>query len=608
MSGDPPAKTVLRANLRRLLRARVWVTERFAPTAWQGTLLWAALVGAVGAVGALGFRFLTEELIQDVTGSSAGVVQAFRSIPWWARVALPTAGGLLAGVAIWLGRRWAHEDTPTDYMEAIALGTGEVNGRSSMVKVGAGLLSIGGGASIGREGPMVQMAALVASLVGRWRRFAAPQLRLLVACGAAAGITSAYNAPIAGALFVSEIILGSIAMGSLGPLVVASVAASITMRELTDVHALYQVPGFTLHSDWEMIPYLGLGVLAGLVAPAFLRSLRWSERVFTAPPWRPYLRLGAGGLIVGLLAAEVPEVAGNGYSVVLSILHGGFAWRAVVLILACKWLATSSSFGSGAPGGVFTPSLFVGASLGYLYGSLVQTLWPLGAADPRAFALVGMAAFLSAATHAPVMAVIMLFEMTLSYDIILPLLTCTVLGYFVSRGLESKPMYAEAFERELAAHPRMARIEELMKTDPPSVTVTTPFSDVARLFLSLRVNNIYVVDDGGQFIGVIALHDLKPTLHETRLASLVIAGDIVERDFPRILDEESLAEARARFVGVQAERLPVVAADGRLRGSLSKTDLFLALEDHLRGLASGTARDSESGAIRPAASRAARTE
>ena len=282
---------------------------------------------------------------------------------------------------------------------------------------------------------MVQLAAVLASLVGRWRKFTPPQLRLIVACGASAGIASAYNAPIAGSFFVAEIILGTIAMESLGPLVVSAVAATLTVRVLTAAHVLYRVPAFQLNSPWEMGPYVLLGLVAGTLAPWFLRSLRQAESSFVALKLPLVARLALGGLAVGVMAINVPQVAGNGYSVVVAILNGALVWKVLLGIFACKWLATMASFGSGAPGGVFTPSLFMGASVGYLFGTGMHELWPTVVQNPGAFALVGMGAFLSAASHAPVMAVIMVFEMTLSYDIILPLLLCSVIAYYTSKGI-----------------------------------------------------------------------------------------------------------------------------------------------------------------------------
>ncbi len=584
---DPAA--LLMKRVLRLLRWRLWIQEKLQPTEWQATLLWAALAGFLGALASLVFSGLAEGVHGFFGRANVDVVDSMRQLPWWGRLIVPTAGGACAGLVLLFGQRLTRAQSSTDYMEAIVIGNGHVPIRASLVKSTAALFSIGSGGSIGREGPMVQIAAMLASLVGRWRLFTPPQLRLIVACGASAGIASAYNAPIAGSFFVAEIILGTIAMESLGPLAVSAVVATLTVRVLTAAHVLYRVPAFQLNSPWEMGPYVVLGLIAGSMAPWFLSSLKQAEKFFVSLRLPIVARLALGGLAVGVMAINVPQVAGNGYSVVVDILNGRLFWVALIGIFACKWLATMASFGSGAPGGVFTPSLFVGASTGFLFGTLVHAVWPVAALDPRAFALVGMGAFLSAASHAPVMAVILLFEMTLSYDIILPLMLCSVVAYYTSRGIASTSLYSESLKKKAQSadsSPPFAetRVADLTRAKPPVVLENARFADIAKTFFGVRVTNLYVVDREGKFLGAVSLHDIKPYLGEPDLAELVIARDILHEDFPRVAPEQSLAEALGKFLGVVAERLPVVEADGTLRGSLAKGDLLLALVERRKAL------------------------
>jgi CIC family chloride channel protein len=575
-----PAAAVLH-RLMRLLRWRVWIQEKLQPTEWQVTLFWAAIAGTLGALTSVGFTILTERVHTWFGGTDRGIVDSMARLPWWAVLLVPALGGAIAGAILMFGQRLPRAQSSTDYMEAIAIGDGHVPRRASLVKSAAALFSIGSGGSIGREGPMVQLAAVTASALGRWRKFTPPQLRLLVACGAAAGIASAYNAPIAGSFFVAEIILGTIAMESLGSLVVAAVAATVTLHLLTPAQALYKVRTFGEATVWEMGPYLALGLIAGVLAPVFLTSLRHAERFFVSLRLPIVLRLALGGLIVGVIAINVPQVCGNGYSVVVEILSGKVAWVLIPGLLACKWLATMASFGSGAPGGVFTPALFMGACTGLLFGTAVHHVWPAGAPHPTAFALVGMGAFLSAASRAPVMAVIMLFEMTLSYDIILPLLLCNVIAYYTAKGIDSSSLYSESLRRKAAAAPAPAlgdqRVGDLMRANPPVLAPTARFAEIAAMFVKFRVNNLYIVDEANRFLGVVSMHDIKPYLGEPALAELVLARDIVRDDFPRVAPDQPLTEALAGFLGIVAERLPVVERDGVLRGSLAKNDLLLAL-------------------------------
>ncbi len=569
-------------RLLRLMRWRLWIVEKLRPSPWQATLAYAAVAGVLGALVAIGFRHGVDGIHYVLTGNDSGIVMSFRELAWWQRLGIPAVGGLIAGLVLLFGRHLHRGESSTDYMEAILIGSGRIPVRASLVKSTAAMFSIASGGSIGREGPLVQLAAVAASWLGRWRRLSAPQLRLLVACGAASGIASAYNAPIAGSFFVAEIILGTIAMESLGPLAVSAVAAALTVRTLSDAHTLYTVPEFRLYSLWEIGPYVVLGVLAGVLAPWFLRSLRRAEEAFTATRLPVPARMAFGGLLVGGLAVWVPEVCGNGYSVVVAILSGGLAWKVLLLVLACKWVATAASFGSGAPGGVFTPTLFMGASFGYLFGFAVNALWPEGAADPRAFALVGMGALLAAASHAPVMAIIMLFEMTLSYDIIMPLMLCSVVAYYTARGIEDQSLYSEALQKKAASDPAAARlpglVAELLKPQPPAVSLTARFDEIAQQFLQSRQEEIYVVGDGGRYAGTISLHDIKPHLSDEVVAAHVIAEDLRREDVPTLAPGATLADAMRAFVQHTGQTLPVVEpGTGRLAGVLVKNDLLLAL-------------------------------
>jgi len=570
-----------------LLRLSVWISEHFRPTALQATLFWAGLVGFLGALASVGFRDLIQGIHWLLTGHTGSLVESFRVLTWWQRLLVPAVGGTLAGVALAFGRRLKPGKSSTDYMEAIVLGDGVISSRMSLVKSASALFSIASGASIGREGPLVQLSAMIASMVGRLRKMPTVRLRLLVACGAAAGIASAYNAPIGGALFVSEIILRSLAMESFGPLVFSSVVATLTVRQLLGASPLYEItiPSVQLQSNWEIGLYLLLGVLAGGVAPLFLWMLRTSERLFKRIPGPGVLRLTVGGLAVGVLAVFAPEVCGNGYSVVNGVLQGHIVWYVLLGILVLKLVATAFTFGSGAVGGVFTPTLFVGACMGYLFALAAGPFWLGAPLVTGAFTLVGMGALLAATTHAPLMAILVLFEMTLDYQMILPLMLACVVAHYVSRGVEPKSIYAESLRRksEGGFDARLAslRVADLMKPDPVCLPQSAPFLEVAASFIRNRFVNLYVVDAEGAFLGAISLHDIKSYLDNQELANLVIARDLIRSSFPTITPEASLAHALSLFSHLAADRLPVVATSlGRqLVGTISKSDLLLALAE-----------------------------
>jgi chloride channel protein, CIC family len=553
------------------------------PTELQVTLVWAGLIGFGGALASIAFRFVTSIVHKVITGSSApGYVESFAQLPPSLRLVVPAIGGLVAGAVIYFGMRWQSSITTTDYMEAVVLGDGKIGARRSIVKCLSSLFTIASGGSIGREGPLVQLSSLVASLAGRWRHWSLPRLRLLVGCGAAAGIASAYNAPIAGALFVAEIVLGSVAMEIFGPLVFSSVVATLTVRGFLGSEPLYRIPPFRLNANSEIVPYLLLGVVSGLVAPWFIRLLRASEEWIGRIRLPVYLKMCLGGLIVGALAMVHPEVCGNGYAAVDAILRGEWAWQILAIILIFKILATTATFGSGAVGGVFTPTLFVGASLGFLFGDGARHLPGHLVTNPSAFALVGMGAFLAATTHAPIMAIIMIFELTLDYQIILPLMLACVVAYYTSVSLEKRSIYAEALKRKGAGDYRRQltelHVRDLMKPNPLTITPTAGFAEIGEKFVSTRFNYLYVTNRK-KFVGAVSLHDIKNYLNAPELAALVIAGDIQRDHFPVIPADATLTEALVRFSQHDGERLPVVnnATENQLIGSISKTDVILAL-------------------------------
>ncbi|HEY2139200.1 MAG TPA: ClcB-like voltage-gated chloride channel protein [Chthoniobacterales bacterium] len=586
------------ASIRRL-RFWVWFRERAHPSDLQVTLFWAGVVGFCGAVCSIAFRYATSIVHKVATGSSTpGLVESFAHLPPLLRLVIPALGGLVAGFVLYFGRRFHGEVVTTDYMEAVVLGDGRISARRSLVKCLSALFTIASGGSIGREGPLVQLSSLSASLAGRLQNWSAPRLRLLVGCGAAAGIASAYNAPIAGALFVAEIVLGSVAMEIFGPLIFSSVVATLTARAFLSGSPLYDIPRFRLNGNLEIIPYLLLGLWVGLIAPWFIRCLRASEHIaarLTAPV---YVKMAIGGLIVGVLAIFHPEVCGNGYSAVNAILRGQWLWQSLAIILIFKVLATSATFGSGAVGGVFTPTLFVGASLGYLFGEASRFFPGHFLIDPSAFALVGMGAFLAATTHAPIMAIIMIFELTLDYEIILPLMLACVVGYYTSVSIERRSIYAEPLKRKGAGDYRRQlaelHVRDLMKKDPLTVSSSAHFAEIGQKFIATRVNYLYVTE-GDRFVGAVSLHDIKNYLNTPELAELVIAEDIVRHGFPVVRPEASLEEAMKTFVDHEGERLPIVSnsSDRRLIGSIAKTDVILALAGSSRSPATVRSSDDE---------------
>ncbi len=559
------------------------------PSELQATLLWAVLVGCLGGLSAIVFRAAIQFTLLAFTRHSGSLEQVASGLPGWQRLLIPAMGGLLAGLVLHFGARFQRGHRSTDYMEAVAVNRGTLSVPHSLIKSLSSLLTIGSGGSIGREGAMVQLSAMLASWVGQRSRLSTPRLRLVVACGAAAGIAGVYDVTITGALFVAEIVLGSIAMESLGPLLVAALASSVVSRYLGGAEPYFISPPFRLASPWELIPCAVMGLVLGLAAPGFVRLLRKSEDWFAAVSPRVFWRMTLGGLIVGALAVPFPEVWGNGRTMVNLVLSNPWPWSMLAAILLCKVIGTAATTGSGAVGGVFTPTMFTGAMLGCLLGHAAAAVWPSPTAGPQAYALIGMGGFLAATTRAPLMSMLMLFEMTLDYGLVLPLMLVCVLAYYTARSLEPDSIYSESLRRKQPRSTRSdisaLRVGDLMKPPPVVVHENTPFEEVARVFATAPYRHLPVVTLQNELRGLIALREVENQLQNHQSSQWATAASLMRTDLELVTPGASLPDALEAFSRYRGETLPVVKAlsDRILVGYLSKTDLLLALAHGIQG-------------------------
>ena len=562
------------------LELAVLLLQRLRPTDWQRTLASAALIGVTGGLATLAFRemlVLTEAWLYGIGG---GLVRAAESLVWWKRMAAPAIGGVLAGAVLLLAARRKKRSAHGDYMEAVVLGKGELDPVDSLLRALSSACTVVSGGAIGREGPMVQLAALTGSLFAGWRNMPVPRRRLLVACGAAAGLTTAYGTPIGGALFIAEIVLQSLATETLGPLLVSSVLAHVTVSVLVGAAPLYPLHDLPSLEGAAVLACAVLGLFAGLGAPLYLSLLDWVKRGFRATRLPLPARLAVGGLITGAISIAAPQVWGNGFSVVGSILHGHLVWEALVVVLVLKVLAVASTTGSGAVGGIFTPTLFTGAASGGLFALAINALWP-GALTVPAGAAIGMGAFLAASTHAPLTCVLMIFEMTGNYSVVVPLMLACVIAYSLSKFLRPQSVYASSERERVATDPRLAIARDLMRTD---LCVTHPGESIEQLesrFLESRWRHVYVVDGTGRFLGAVAMHDLAVVLKSPHSGKDRWPMSLLKADYPRLRDDMPLWEVLGVFEQHPGERLPVLDTEAQLLGHVAKTDLVLMLRDRV---------------------------
>jgi CIC family chloride channel protein len=577
-------RDIVRMPLSLLTRLRLIL---FGHEDLAGIVFWAALIGICGALCSMAFREGIRLLELLFTGQNQGLVQAAAHLAWWHRAIVPVIGGVLAGLVLhFLGRRVAAAHA-IDYMEAVLVGDGRIGFRATLVNALSSLLTIASGGSIGREGAMVQLAAMAGSRLGLLAHAPIPRLRLMVACGGAAGIAAAYNAPISGALFVSEIILGSIAMESFGPLVVASVTSSATIHQLFRYGPVYDVPPVHFASSYELIFYVLLGVLLGHLAPPFLALLDLARAGFARLRLALYWQLGAGGLVVGVISIFVPQVWGNGYSVVGTILHGELAGLWLLAVLGAKVLATSATVGSRAVGGVFTPTLFIGCAVGALYGGLLHQLLPTFTSVPTAYALIGMGGFLAATTHAPLTSILMLFEMTEDYEIVLPLMLACVVAHFTAKvyrrgGSIYQASLSRAFGAEGVDDWRLRTIRALVK---PVAAVTSPDTRLQELFAKLPtrpMTRVYVTE-GGKLLAWLDPREVLGRLEQHQVAPDATVGSIAQPVTFALTPDMTLSAALEGFLRQQVTTLPVTPDQWRntLLGEVSRQDLLLAIQDRM---------------------------
>jgi len=409
----------------------------------------AALV--VVALGAAGFAIAFRASLSAAYGAASGatdVVAMFERLSPRMRVALPTVGGLLAGLVALATARTARGQGVGDVMEAVAFGRIHLSMKTTLQKSLGSWLAIVGGGSIGREGPLIQFGGSLGDLTARIVGIDGGRARALMAAGTAAGFAAAYNTPLAAVLFVLEVVTGIVALDAVLGTIVATALATAVTRAVIGGGPIYGQRAFTLATSSELVAYVVLGLFAALAAQAFMRLVSAGETLFERSrlpqPWRA----AAGGLVVGVVAIVLPQVTGNGYEPLNTVLDGAVPFTLVVALLAAKALATAASVSSGIPGGVFTPTLFLGAALGLCFHhGLVFVLGSAAIGGPGAYALVGMAAMTAATTHAPMMAAVLVFELSGDYAVVVPLLLATAVATLLSRTLRADSIYSAELRR-----------------------------------------------------------------------------------------------------------------------------------------------------------------
>lgn len=564
-------------------------------------MLLALAIGTFGGLGAVGFRSLIE-WVQRVSWGPGGYSLALvAEKPWWWILALPAFGGLLVGLVVYYGAREAKGHGVPEVMEAVAMRSGVIRPRLVVVKSLASAISIGTGGSVGREGPIVQIGSALGSTLGQWFKFRGARLKTLVGCGAAAGIAATFNAPVAGALFAVEVILGDFGVSQFSPIVISSVVATVISRHFLGDFPAFIVPQYEMVSAWELLFYGTLGLAAGIVGHAFVKALYGLEDAFDAIPIRrTWILTPAGGMLIGAMALLFPQVLGVGYEAIDQALRGEMALQFLLILIFIKILATGITIGSGGSGGIFAPSLFLGSMTGGVVGITAHRFFPELTGASGAYALVGMGALVAATTRAPITAILIIFELTSDYKLIVPLMESCIIATILASGLNRESIYTmklvrrgiELFRGHERSVLRSMQVGEVLDPDVVTVPDEEPLGRLLERVADTPRGFYYVVGEEGALHGIISLADLRRSLTSVEaLSDLIVAGDLVHDEVPALTPEQDLDCVMKLFGGQQWEELPVIESvdTHRLIGGLSRRQLMDAYNQELmrRDMATG---------------------
>jgi len=559
----------------------------------------AMVIGISTGLGAVFFRYLING-VQWVgytwfPGVFPGLGKAYVII-------IPAIGGLIVGPLVYFFAREAKGHGVPEVMEAVALRGGKIRPVVAVIKSLASSISIGSGGSVGREGPIVQIGSAIGSTIGQRLNLSEDRVRILVACGSAGGIAATFNAPIAGVIFALEIILGEFSVRHFSNVVISSVAASVIGHAFLGTSPAFIIPTeYGVHSLWEFAFYPLLAVFAALWGVLFVRTLYWSEDVFdkwkSVPEW---VQPMVGGLLLGIIALvyprltgvtwdTIPQVYNVGYDVIEGALANKLALGAALTLLVLKLIATSLTLGSGGSGGVFAPSLFMGAMLGTVFDLGLRMVFPNITAPPGAYALVGMAATFSATAHAPITAVLILFELTGDYKIVLPMMLTVVITTVISQHiLKGESIYTLKLTRRGVRLKRGKDIDvlesvlvgEVMSHEFNIISPTDSLANFSKQLNETHSHGAVILDENAKVWGVITISDLERAiasnlnLDETEVSQVASQRPKMLTAYP----DESIGDALYRMGPRGLGRLPVVSREDpdHLVGLVRRQDIIRA--------------------------------
>ncbi len=550
-------------------------------------------IGVISAYAALLLRYGIEWVSSLWTGEGAWD-KTIGDLHWYIYLLAPTLAGLLIGLINTRLLKKGDFRGVAGVLADLVDRRGRINRKQMVTETIGGAISIGSGASLGREGPTVALGAVISSQIGIWLGLTEQQMRTLIGCGVAAGIAASFNTPIAGVLFATEVILADYGMSTLSPIVISSVMATVISRYELGNFPAFMIPEYHLVSTWEIWVYVVIGVFCGLIASALIKSLAPMRALITHYIPDSRFRPAIAGAAIGTMGLFVPQIMSIGYGTVGSVLLEqinpvllGFALPISIflaVILFSKLLVTVISFSAGFPGGLLGPSLFLGAMVGGLFGGIIHDISPAFTESSGAYALVASGALTAAALQAPITIIIMVFELTSAYHIMLPLMAACIVATLIKRVFGEESVFTEALvesgietgwglERSWM---RAVSVKQIPWKAIPSISEHARLEEVKQIYISSGKGCVQVVDDDGLMVGIITFHDLQECLLDAALDQVVVAAEIANKKVLTISEDDSLLNAITLLDRVEFEQMPVVAADNprKVLGVLSRNAVF----------------------------------
>ncbi|MFQ6612537.1 MAG: chloride channel protein [Fidelibacterota bacterium] len=552
-------------------------------------IIFAMIIGIVSGYLAVGFRTLIT-LFKELFWGPDALVAVVRSAPIYLKIAIPTVG--MTAVALFVFKfAWeAKGHGVPEVIDAVATKNGFIRIRVVLVKAFASAVSIASGAAVGREGPIVQIGSAFGSSVGQFFQVSTRRMKTFIGCGAAAGIAATFNAPIAGALFASEVILGDFSVTAIGPLIISSVFGTVISRSFYGDYPAFIPPSYQFLSVSEIPFYIILGICCGFAGWLFVRSLYFFEDLFDN--WKISVGLKAltGGIVLGIMALFIPEVLGVGYESMSQALTGQISVMLAIVLLFGKIFATSISLSSGASGGIFAPSLFMGAVLGETLGLLFHSLYPDITASYGAYSLVGMAALVAATTQAPMTAILIIFEMTSEYSVILPLMISSIIATVITNRFLDGNIYTIKLKRRgIDIHGGAAvnilnqlSVEKIKQQMVEIVRDDAPLNELLERMSKSSQSIFYACDDRKNVSGIITQGSVRRFLnHLEEIPPDTKVKDVCNTHFISINNHVPIQEVLRLMLDSDTLAIPVLDDQGRLTGQVLREDILREYQDLL---------------------------